>query len=126
MKDAAEGGEEEVSQQDALKATDLAEKAFEQQNPSDDAHREAVSEAIEEALGALDSLPFENEETEDAKDRLERLQQKQEVNDTMADEKWGIWNLDERTWVEVAGGNPLKFENAEEAKDWLNARGGMI
>jgi len=74
----------------------------------------------------LSDLPYEDEETEDARDRLERLQQKQDINDTMANEKWGIWNLEERCWVEVAGGNPLQFEDAEEARDWLNARGGMI
>jgi len=77
-------------------------------------------------LEALEGLPFENEETEDAKDRLERLKQKQQVNDTMANEKWGIWNLEERSWVEAVGGKPLQFDDMEEARDWLNARGGMI
>jgi len=117
---------ESLAEAEAIEAADLAEDAFNQQNPSDDAHREAVSEAIEDALEALEGLPFENEETEDAKDRLERLKQKQQVNDTMANEKWGIWNLEERSWVEAVGGKPLQFDDMEEARDWLNARGGMI
>jgi hypothetical protein len=116
----------EQTEEQALEATDLAEEAFEQQNPSDDKHREAVNEAIEEAIDALKTLPEETDAVKDALDRLERLMQKQKTNETKANEKWGVWNLDERSWVEVAGGSPLQFDDEEEAKDWLNARGGMI
>jgi hypothetical protein len=89
-------------------------------------HREAVNEAIEQALDALMDVPEKNNETDDAKDRLERLKQKQSMNETAQEQNWAIWNLDDGSWVLASNGSVIKFDTDREARDWLNARGGMI
>ena len=123
---AAEGPDPNDSESKALEAADLAEQAFKEQNPADEMHRDAVNEAIEDALEALTKLPEETPEVKDAKDRLENLQKKQLQNEVAQDQEWAVWNLEERTWVLASNGSVIKFDTDREARDWLNARGGVI
>ena len=85
-----------------------------------------MNEAVEQAIEALNDIPNQNDETEDALDRMERLRQEQMKNDQAAEEKWGVWNIDRGSWVNGMNGAPLVFEDDREARDWLNARGGVV
>ena len=40
--------------------------------------------------------------------------------------KSGVWNINRGSWVNGMNGAPLVFEDDREARDWLNARGGVV
>ena len=95
-------------------------------NPYNPEDREAMKEALEDTAQALHEMDGSDPDVQKALDENTQMQEQLQRAETQSENQLGIWNMDTNSWVATTYGEDMIFDEEDEARDWLNARGGMI
>ena len=124
--EASSGDELEKAQEKSLEAHDKSKEAMDAMNPYNPEDREAMKEALEDTAQALNEMDGSDPDVQKALDENTQMQEQLQRAETQSENQWGIWNTDTNSWVATNYGEDIIFEVEDEARDWLNARGGMV